>query len=275
VELADKVCLIAGASGAIGAAVAERFRNEGAHLALTYLSKRPDEGMQSQNRNQGRVLEFPLDISRWEQVQAVVRQVVDAFGTIHGLINCTGVIGPIGPTASVPMDEWVRAVETNLMGSFYLTRAVLPTMLSGSSGKIIHFSGGGAAYGRPFHTAYSASKAALVRFTESLAEELRENHIDVNAIAPGPVRSRMWDQMRKAGAAGGERNLAELQKMEETGGVPPERAATLAVFLASERSNGLTGRLISAVYDNWGVLDRRIPDVMNSDAGTLRRVPLD
>jgi len=274
VELANKVCLIAGASGAIGSAVAKRFHEEGAHLALTYFSKNPDRSVLFHDEKKGRVLEFEVDISRWEQVRDLIRKVVDAFGRIDAVANCTGVLGPIGPTASVVPEEWVRAIDINLIGSFYLTRAVLPQMLAQSCGKIIHFSGGGAAYARPFYTAYSASKAALVRFTESLAEELRDGSIDINTIAPGPVYSRMWEQMRVAAEKGGSGNLEELRKMEDTGGVPPDRAATLAVFLASERSNGLTGRLISAVYDNWSGLDGRIQDVMKSEAGTLRRVPL-
>ncbi len=118
-------------------------------------------------------------------------------------------------------------------------------MLAQSSGKIIHLSGGGAAYGRPFYTAYSASKAALVRFSESLAEELRDAHIDVNTVAPGPVNNRMWEQVR-ALKEPDPKTISELKKMNETGGVSADRAAELALFLASDRSNGLSGRLISA-----------------------------
>jgi len=272
-ELENKVCFIAGASGAIGSAVAERFRREGAKLAITYFSKQPNL-IPAQKETDSRSSEFVLDVSCREQVQDVVRGAIEKFGRIDVLVNCTGVLGPIGPTAGVVAEEWVRAIHVNLAGSFYLTQAVLPTMLAHSGGKIIHFSGGGAAYARPFYTAYSASKAALVRFTESIAEELRESRIDVNAIAPGPVYSRMWDQMRDAGEKGGTGNLEELRRMEETGGVPPERAANLALFLASERSNGLTGRLISAAYDNWAALEGRIPELMKSEAATLRRVPL-
>jgi len=271
-QLAGKTCLIAGASGAIGLAVAQLFQQEGANLALTYLSQKPV--LAPQISRPSRVLEIQLDIRQPKELNGEVNHVVDRFGTIDILVNCTGVLGPIGPTASVPVDAWVEAVEINLLGSFLLTRAVLPLMLARNRGKVIHFSGGGAAYARPFFTAYGASKAALVRFTESLAEELRESHVDVNIIAPGPVNSRMWNQMRSSRDAGGAQALNEIRNMEETGGVPPERAAELAVFLASERSNGLTGRLISAIHDDWKVFDRRIPEIMRSEAGTLRRVPL-
>lgn len=266
-QLSNKVCLIAGASGAIGQAVAECFHQQGARLALTYLSHPPCLAPSRE------VLHIATDIRCRPQVERAVDQALHSFGNIHALVNCTGVLGPIGSTTQVPIEEWVDAFETNLIGSFYLTRAVLPSMLASRKGKIIHFSGGGAAYGRPFFTAYGASKAALVRFTESLAQELTGTNIDVNAIAPGPVNSRMWDQMRAAGSAGGKRTLEELKNMDDSGGVPSQRAAALAAFLASDRSNGLTGRLISAVHDNWEGLDQRIPEVMHSDAGTLRRVP--
>src|SRR5579864_7097589 len=272
-QLVNRVCLITGASGAIGRAIARRFQEEGAFLALTYHSRKLGDGELDAGPINENTLQLPLDIRVRERVAAVIKQVTARFGTIDVLVNCTGVLGPIGPTSAVVEDDWVRAIETNLFGSFYLTRAVLPLMLAQSMGKINHFSGGGGAYARPYYSAYSTSKAALVRFTESLAEELREAHIDINTVAPGAVNSRMWDQVR-ALQNPDPKTVEDIRKMEETGGVPPDRAADLALFLASDRSNGLTGRLISAVWDNWKALDQRIPEVMNSDAGTLRRVPL-
>lgn len=274
-QLSNKICLIAGASGAIGMAVAERFHAEGARLALTYHSQKPQSEKLLPSEDGQNVLRIPLDIRSREMTEVAVQQVIAHFGEIDVLVNCTGVLGPIGPTAQVSIEDWAEAVETNLLGSFYLTRAVLPSMLAQGQGKIIHFSGGGAAYARPFFTAYGASKAALVRFTESLAEELRESGIDVNTIAPGPVNSRMWQQMRASAEAAGPQTVTDLKKMEEGGGVPPELAATLALFLISDRANGLSGRLISAVHDDWaGLNDKRIVEIMHSEAGTLRRVAL-
>src|SRR5207253_6689963 len=119
------------------------------------------------------------------------------------LVNCTGTVGPIGPFETLDLREWVRTIETNLIGSIHLIRAVIPIMRERGRGKIVLFSGGGAAYGRPYFTPYSSSKAALVRFAESLAEELESVNIQVNAVAPGPVHSRMWTEMRAAASAGG------------------------------------------------------------------------
>jgi len=274
-ELREKTCLIAGASGAIGSAVAERFAREGARLALTYHSCRPEALLEALARQGRTVQAFPLNVERWDEVQSVVRRIREDFGAIHVLVNCAGVLGPVGPCHTLPTEEWARAIETNLLGCFYLARAVVPIMVGQGGGRIIHLSGGGAAYGRPYFTAYSASKAAVVRFTESLAGELRECNIQVNAIAPGPVKSRMWEDLRAAGAAAGAAALKELQQMDSGGGIPAERAASLALFLASERSKDLSGRLISSIHDDWEHLEARVPKIMSSEAWTLRRVGLE
>jgi 3-oxoacyl-[acyl-carrier protein] reductase len=204
----------------------------------------------------------------------VVENVRARWGTIDILVNSAGVLGAIGPTAEVSVEEWVRTVEVNLLGCFYLARAVVPVMRAQKEGVILNFSGGGAAYGRPYFTAYGASKAAVVRFTESLAEELRDCNIQVNAIAPGPVKSRMWDAVREAGDSAGVRALTELRDLEKGKWAPPERAAQLAVFLASGKCKGLSGRLVSAIYDKWETFESRVDEIMGSDALTLRRVPL-
>jgi NAD(P)-dependent dehydrogenase (short-subunit alcohol dehydrogenase family) len=274
-QLAEKTCLIVGASGAIGRATAESFYREGARLALTYHSDKQKLFSAALPARDPRVAPFKLDIRKPKEVQAVVGRVQRKFGRIDVLVNSSGILGPIGASHEVPAEHWRQTVEINLIGSFYLVRAVLPLMLEAGGGKIIHFSGGGAAYGRPFFTAYSASKAALVRFTESLADEFRDKNIEINAIAPGPVQSRMWDELRASAGAGGPRAIAELDTMERTGGVPAQRAAELALFLASERSKGLTGRLISAVHDDWMDMEMRIPKIMAGDSWTLRRVPVE
>lgn len=273
-ELADKTCLIVGASGAIGLAVAENFYGAGARLALTCRSQKRGAHSTGLPAKDPRIARFELNVCNRKDVQTLVARVKKRFGPINIMVNCSGILGPIGPTHAVSSEHWLQTIEINLVGSFYLARAVLPSMLATGGGKIIYFSGGGAAYGRPFFTAYSASKAALVRFTESLASELHDKNIQVNAIAPGPVRSRMWDELRASGTAGGPQVVEELRKMDSTGGVSAERAARLALFLASNRSNGLTGRLVSAVHDNWEGMEACIPK-LSTDAWTLRRVPLD
>jgi len=274
VKLANKVCVIVGASGAIGSAVARRFYAEGAHLALTFLTAKPQTLCEELSRGPGRAAFYRLDASDWMNVQTVIRQIRADFAGIDVLVNCSGIQGPIGPLEALDMAEWAKTIETNLLGSVFLARAVLPFMKERGRGKIILFSGGGAAYGRPYFTSYSSSKAAVVRFAECLGQELEAASIQVNAIAPGPVRSRMWDEMRAAGEAGGPILLQELKRMDEGGGASPDRAAGLVVFLASDESNRLTGRLLSAVWDDWEHLANRMDEIAPSEVFTLRRVPL-
>lgn len=274
-ELQSKVCLIAGASGAVGTAVAERFAREGARLAITYHSHRPVELLAKLGALSGASIpDFVLDVSGWPRVQQVISAVHSQLGRIDAMVNCTGKYGPIGPTHSVAVEEWVDAIQANLIGGFHMVHAVLPIMLAQRGGSIIHFSGGGGAYGRPYFTAYGASKAALVRFTESVAAEVSESNVRLNSIAPGAVKSRMWEELRHAGATAGERARKELEEMDAHGGVGPERAAALAVFLASDRSKDISGRLISAVHDDWEHLERDLAKLQQSEAWTLRRVPL-
>jgi NAD(P)-dependent dehydrogenase (short-subunit alcohol dehydrogenase family) len=268
-ELQGKVCLIVGATGTLGAAIAKAFSQAGARLAVTGRAAIPEP-----LDEQAQTLRLKLDVRSRNEVRNALLQVCEELGSLDVVVNCSGVQGPIGPAQTVDPEEWVRAVEINLFGCFYLARAAIPMMLAQGSGKIIFFSGGGATSARPFFSAYGAAKAAVVRLTETLAEELRDQGVQVNAIAPGTVHSRMWNEMRAAGAAGGQRLLEELKQMDRTGGVPPERAASLALFLASNRSRNLTGRLISVVYDKWEEMEPRIASIMSTEAGTLRRVPL-
>lgn len=274
-ELAGKVCVVVGAGGTIGASVATHLHRLGAHLI--YTRRRPKQASPSN----GSSFELPqapsyqLDVTNVDQVQSVVSQIVASTGRIDVLVNCSGVVGPIGPLETNDMGRWVSALEINLFGCVYLAHAVIPMMKAAGRGKLIFFSGGGAAYARPCFSAYAASKAALVRFTETLAEELNPANIQVNAVAPGPVKSQMWDEMRAASASGGPKLAKELSQMDETGGVPPERAAALVAFLASDRSNRITGRLLSSVWDDWQNLAvHDIEKIATSDAWTLRRMPL-
>jgi NAD(P)-dependent dehydrogenase (short-subunit alcohol dehydrogenase family) len=161
----------------------------------------------------------------------------------------------------------------NLLGSVSTCRAVVPHMRSRGGGKIIQISGGGATAPDPRFSAYAAAKAGIVRFMETIAEELRSDGIDVNSVAPGAVVTRMNDQRIAAGPenAGEEVWRVSMRRREE-GANDPALCAALCVFLASPASNGLTGKLISAVRDDWKDLPNRIEVLRASDIYTLRRI---
>jgi NAD(P)-dependent dehydrogenase (short-subunit alcohol dehydrogenase family) len=272
-RLQDKVAIVTGAGRGIGAAISLAFAEEGADLALVSRTLSEIMSVAAQVQKTGRrAAAISADVSEKKSVDRMMEQVIREFGRVDVLVNNAGVQGPIGVMVDNDCENWIRTIQINLVGTFLCCKAVLPFMIKQGRGKIINLSGGGAAQPRPRFSAYSASKAAVVRLTETLAEELREFNIQVNAIAPGAVNTRMLDQVLAAGQDAGEKAIEEAGKQMETGGVPPDVPAALAVFLASDDSNGLTGRLISAAWDDWKNMKEHISEVMSSDMYTLRRI---
>ncbi|HXA53475.1 MAG TPA: SDR family oxidoreductase, partial [Solirubrobacteraceae bacterium] len=219
-----------------------------------------------------RVLGVLADVSAPGEAERLVKSALGHLGELTILVSNAGVYGPMGPFDRTDWHEWVRAVEINLFGSVLAARAVAPHFTSRGYGKIVQLAGGGATAPLPRFSAYATSKAAVVRFAETLACELREHHVDVNAIAPGPLNTRMLDEVLAAGPERvGEEFYRRALEQQRAGGVAPRRAAELAVFLGSRASDGITGRLLSAVWDPWAQLPQHSAD-LEGDIYTLRRI---
>jgi NAD(P)-dependent dehydrogenase (short-subunit alcohol dehydrogenase family) len=213
------------------------------------------------------------DVSSEADVDRLARRALALFPQVHVLINNAGVQGPAGAIEDVDWADWVRTLEINVMGSVLTCRALVPHFKQHRYGKIIQLSGGGATSPMPRLSAYAASKAAVVRFVESLALEVSASGIDVNALAPGALDTRMLDEVLAAGPARvGQAYYDRMVKTKETGGTPLTAGAALAVFLGSAESDGITGRLISAVWDPWTELPDRRDDLKATDIYTLRRI---
>ncbi|HWS69137.1 MAG TPA: SDR family oxidoreductase, partial [Steroidobacteraceae bacterium] len=223
--LENRYAIITGASVGLGFEIAKRYLHAGASLMIcarnevlldkAALALRPLAGTGQS------VLALPADISKPGDVTALVERALREFGRLDVLVNNAAVVGPSGTIENIDMEEWFRAIEINLLGAVLLSRAILPHFKNAARGKIIQLSGGGATSPLPGLSAYAASKAAVIRFVETLAEETRPHHIDVNAIAPGALNTRMLDEFLAAGpenigSAFHERAL--LQKKD--GGVP-------------------------------------------------------
>jgi NAD(P)-dependent dehydrogenase (short-subunit alcohol dehydrogenase family) len=273
-ELKSKSAIITGGGRGIGKAIARAFLESGASVAIASRNWDELEKAGEELSKFGPVRSFRADISQEEDVRQLVREVLRTFGSVDVLVNNAGVQGPIGRFWEVDFEDWIENVRVNLIGTARCTRQVLPVMISKKAGKIINLSGGGATSPRPWFSGYGTGKAAIVRFTETLAEEVKEYHIDVNAIAPGAVNTRMLEEVLEAGGEKtGEKEFHEARDRNEKGGTPPDLAADLAVFLASPESDGLTGRLISAVWDDWRQFSpARIKEIMSGNLYTLRRV---
>lgn len=272
-KLVDRSAIVTGAGRGIGEAIAVAYAREGADLVLCSRTMSEIERTAMIVRSYGRkAIAIRADVSNKDDANGMVERAIGEFGKVDILVNNAGILGPVGLLYENDPELWATTIQVNLIGTYLCCAAVLPHMMKNCHGKIINLSGGGAANPRPRFSAYAASKAAVVRLTETLADEMKPYDIQVNAIAPGAVNTRMLDQVLAAGRRAGESVPSQAQKRKDSGGTNPELAAALAVFLASDESNGLTGRLISAVWDNWKDLPKNLQQVMQSDLYTLRRI---
>ena len=267
--------LITGGSQGLGKAIAGRFLVEGANAVLCargekeLLATRDELAKQFPSQ---KVLAKICDVSSETQVNELVAFALLELGPLHALVLNAGIYGPMGATESVSLEEWRRAMDINLYGVLLPCRAVIPHFKKNGHGKIVILSGGGATNPLPNISAYAASKAAVIRLMETLAEELKTFRVDVNAIAPGALATRLVDEVlaagpEKVGAAFYEKN----KQWKDKGATPLDLGANLAVYLASAQSDGITGKLISAQWDPWEKLHELKGD-LSGDIYTLRRI---
>lgn len=277
-QLAGRAAIVTGASRGLGKAIAADFVRQGADVMLVardlaMLHRAADDLIPLRPKVSQKVLVQSADVSRSDQVAQVVDGTLDALGRIDVLVCNAGVQGPIGRLEDLAWADWMRTIEINLFGTVLFCRAVLPTMRRQEQGKIILLSGGGATRARPHFTAYAASKAAVVRFAETLGEELAASGIDVNAVAPGTLDTELLDEVVKAGPErAGQAEFADALRGRTEAATPFDVPARLVTFLASSASDGISGRLLSAVWDDWADLPDLHRRLKQPDAYTLRRV---
>jgi 3-oxoacyl-[acyl-carrier protein] reductase len=274
-KLKNLNALITGGSQGLGKVIAETFLREGANVMICARGEKELSATRAELVEKfpaQKVFAKTCDVSDEKQVNELVAFALRELGLLDALVLNAGIYGPMGATESVDLAEWKRAVEINLFGVLLPCRAVIPYFKKMGRGKIVILSGGGATNPMPNISAYAASKAAVVRLMETLAEESKPFHVDVNAIAPGALATRLVDEVlaagpEKVGAAFFEKN----KSWKEKGAVPLELGARTAVYLASAASDGITGKLISAQWDPWEKLHEFKND-LHSDIYTLRRI---
>lgn len=265
----DKNVLVTGGGRGVGKRVAIGFAQQGARVGLLARSKGElDLAHLEIEHSGGNALRIRADVNDLEQLHAGVDRMRVQFGPTHVLVCAAAIQGPIGPFLDTAPKAWAEAVQTNLIGVANSIRAVLPQMIERRSGKIIVIGGGGAAASRPNFTAYAASKAAVVRFVESLSDELRDHNVQINCMAPGGSYTSMTDEILQAGDRAGWKEIEAAQQVRVTGGVSADKQIQLALFLASEQSNHISGCLIH-VNDDWKKLKN---SSIEPDMYTLRRL---
>jgi len=275
--LQGKTAIITGANQGLGLEIARKFASAGAHLMLCARNANLLETAMHEVTDLAGPLQkivcLVADVSNEMDVNKLVAETITQLGGCHILVNNAGVYGPKGEIETIDWIEWIRAIEINVFGSILMSRAVLPHFKTQRYGKIIQLSGGGATSPMPRLSAYAVSKVAIVRYAETLAEEVRGYGIDVNAIAPGALNTRMLDEILAAGPDKVGRDFYERSLQQKaTGGAGLNKGADLALFLASPESDGISAKLISAVWDNWKEWPKHIDQLSVSDAYTLRRI---
>lgn len=268
-EFLNKNVLITGAGRGIGKRLALGFARRGARIALLGRSKAEiDLAHIEIEQAGGNALRVRADVTDPEQLALAVDRMRVVFGSsVDVLICAAATTGPLMSLLSSSLKAWTEAIHINLLGVVHSCRAVLPSMIEKRAGKIIVLTCDSDSAPRLNFSAYTTSKAAIVRFAEALALEVVDHNIQINCLDPGAAYTNLTDEIIRAGDRLETSVVNAAKETRRTGGVSPDLQLEHATFLASEQSNHITGKLIH-VTDNWKKLQNAS---LRSDAFTLRR----
>lgn len=235
--LKGKTAIVTGGSRGIGAAICKRFAEQGANIALLYAgnTQKAEETKAALQEMGVKAEAYQCNVADAEQVAAVCKQIIKDFGGADILVNNAGITkDKLVPMMKVP--DFDSVVDTNLKGAFYMIKQLYPVFMKRKSGKIINISSVSGLMGNPGQTNYSASKAGLIGLTKSVAKELASRNVNCNAIAPGFVATDMTENLSE--------NNALVDHIPMKRFAQPEDIANLALFLASDQSDYITGEVI-------------------------------
>jgi NAD(P)-dependent dehydrogenase (short-subunit alcohol dehydrogenase family) len=262
--------VITGTSAGIGRSLAAHLGAQGHEV---WGLARSSQGALASGQN-GRFHPIRCDVADWTQVESAVGQIAATRPHVDGLITCAGSQGEVGPAMTADPRRWSETVRINLDGTYNAVRGFYPLLRQAPRrAKVICFSGGGASTSRPNFSAYAAAKTAVVRLVETIAEELREEPIDLNALAPGAINTRMTDEVLALGPTlVGEAEYQTALKQKAAGGASMARVLACIDWLLGPESDGVSGRLLAAPWDPWPTLGQHVAALATSDVYTLRRI---
>ena len=237
----NKVAIVTGGAGGIGAAIASRLAGEGATVVVSDVNLDAAQAVaQAIADAGGQALAMAADIAAGEACHGLVQAVAREFGRIDVLVNNAG-INRRGNLLALTEDDWHSSFAVNLDAMFHLCRAVLPGMIAAGGGAIVNTASQWGLYPAPGHIAYNVTKAAVASFTQNLARDYAPQKIRVNAVCPGEIHTPMLE----AGVLRSGRTIADLDRMVPFGRIgKPEEVAALVAFLASDEAAFMCGSLV-------------------------------
>ncbi|MHB8772715.1 MAG: SDR family NAD(P)-dependent oxidoreductase [Syntrophales bacterium] len=242
-KLQGKIAIITGAGRGLGRCTALAFAREGAKLVLAARSAEEIEHVAEELRAlRKEAIAVSVDVSHEDEVNRLVQKTLDSYGTIDILVNNAGSRGPIGPLQEISLADWEETLRVNLTSAFLCAKAVLPTLMAKKQGKIINVAT--TLNPRPNLTPYMVAKAGMVQLTKQLSRELKDFHIQVNAVHPGVMDTRMQEEIRSAGPKAIGTDMFDRLKEEGMLHTPAE-PAKLILYLASAAADGINGEYLS------------------------------
>lgn len=270
--LKGKKAVVIGGSRGINKEVARAFLKEGADVIIVSRTKSELVKTTKELSALGSVDFYVADVAKFADMKKLATQVLKKWKNIDILVNGAAIPGPIGRVTDIDPKKWAHSIQVSLSGTFHGVKVFGPAMIKAKNGVIINYVGGGEG---PMlnHSSYVAAKGGIARFTETVAVEFKDFGIRVNAIAPGAVNTFFLENLIKVGPKkAGEEHYRKALEQKNNGGVSPEKAAQLCVWLASDASRGVTGKILSAQWDPYTDFPKHLSDISNTDVYTMRRV---
>mgnify|MGYP001561849035 CR=1 FL=1 len=273
--LKGKTAIVTGGSRGIGFAITKELLDQG--VTNVFICSRSKEQLEIAvdrlKRGRGKVYSLIADVSKFKDCQKLINFAYSKTGRIDVLVNNAGIYGPVGLLETNDPEGWLEILKINILGTVHCSKLAIPYMKRKKGGKIINLSGAGVGGPKalPRFAGYYTSKAAIAAFTETLAQELESENIQVNAIAPGGVATDLNLNLLKLKKSQLGEDMYKMAKLlKQKGGTPPELSAKLVAFLASKESDHISGCILSAKWDSIELLKKVKP--LNKNLYRLRRI---